>query len=609
MVSKKTILFVESDPVALAKFGGTLQREGFLVESASNGLDALKRISQAAPDLLILDVMLPRFTGEEVLKFVRADPRLKHLPVIIFSDDPTAQPAPGTEPTTHLLKNECTLADLREAIRHLLPLSSLSGAQPGLASGSAPPPVQNSGPGEMPAGSAPCEPHSEFLGKALAEMPRIREHCFAYLKAPASAASLQHLPSLYQRIRGLSSCAEKDGCARVAMLTRPFDALLSEIMVKPAWVTPSVLQTIAQAVDCLNLLLNSNSSDLSQPVPQAKVLAVDDDAVCNHVMVSTLKRANFDAKSIDDPFAALELIEKTQYDLILLDINMPGLTGFELCEKLRHFPHCKNVPVIFITGHNNFDNRKQCVLSGGHDFITKPISSSELALKATLHLLKSRTKSAGSSVPTAAPASVELSPDSHQNESSPAPTPATTGTGADSASADEPVQANGCAGNETVPGEDQVIEFARNEDTASTPAAEVTPAHYPEEVSQELVVTGISAQESTGEDVAVFAGARPSTTETGTAIPDGPILENSLDTGSSGRVDVPVSCATSHPEPGDMEAKMDEISRIVAMVMFGENGATVANLRLVRIALDHYQLGDVLKRGELPVVCSHSDSE
>jgi CheY-like chemotaxis protein len=394
------------------------------------------------------------------------------------------------------------------------------------------------------------------------------------------------------------------------MLTRPFDALLSEIMVKPAWVTPSVLQTIAQAVDCLNLLLNSNSSDLSQPVPQAKVLAVDDDAVCNHVMVSTLKRANFDAKSIDDPFAALELIEKTQYDLILLDINMPGLTGFELCEKLRLFPHCKDVPVIFITGHNNFDNRKQCVLSGGHDFITKPVSSSELALKATLHLLKSRTKSAGSPVPTPAPAAVEQSGGSQENESSPVPIPATAGNGADSAS-DEPVQAIGCAGNEIVPGENQVIEFARNENTRSAPADEAHPAHNPEELSQELVVTGISPQESHGEDVVECAGARLSTTETGTAIPDGPMLENSpdADSASNGQVDVPASFATSHPEPGDLEAKMDGIVRIVAKVMFGENGATVANLRLVRIALDHYKLGDILKRGEQPVVCSQSDSE
>jgi len=60
-------------------------------------------------------------------------------------------------------------------------------------------------------------------------------------------------------------------------------------------------------------------------------------------------------------------------DAVLLDINMPGINGFELCEKLRHLPGCKTIPVIFITGYSNFDNRKTSVLSGGQDFITKPI--------------------------------------------------------------------------------------------------------------------------------------------------------------------------------------------------------------------------------------------
>jgi CheY-like chemotaxis protein len=71
---------------------------------------------------------------------------------------------------------------------------------------------------------------------------------------------------------------------------------------------------------------------------------------------------------------------------------MPGLTGFELCEKLRALPQHAKTPVIFVTAFNNFENRKQSVLSGGGDLIAKPVSPLELALKVTIHLLKAPPK-------------------------------------------------------------------------------------------------------------------------------------------------------------------------------------------------------------------------
>src|SRR5262249_53971331 len=151
---------------------------------------------------------------------------------------------------------------------------------------------------------------------------------------------------------------------------------------------PSILQTMAQAVDCLRFLLKSDDVNIAEPSPKARVLAVDDDPVCNHVMLTTLRRANFAITNIENPVVALKLLENNRYDLVLLDVNMPDLSGFEVCMKLRQLPHCKTIPIIFVTAFNNFENRKQSVLSGGDDFITKPISPLELALKVTIHMLK-----------------------------------------------------------------------------------------------------------------------------------------------------------------------------------------------------------------------------
>jgi len=73
----KTILFVENDPVALQMYRCRLEREGFHLDTAQDGLEALKILSELTPDLVVLDMMLPKPGGEDVIQFVRADPRLK----------------------------------------------------------------------------------------------------------------------------------------------------------------------------------------------------------------------------------------------------------------------------------------------------------------------------------------------------------------------------------------------------------------------------------------------------------------------------------------------------------------------------------------------------
>ena len=81
----KTILFVENDPVVLTMYRNRLQAAGFTIETAEDGLEALKCLSRVTPDLAMLDLMLPRLSGADVLKIIRNEPRLKQIPVILFS--------------------------------------------------------------------------------------------------------------------------------------------------------------------------------------------------------------------------------------------------------------------------------------------------------------------------------------------------------------------------------------------------------------------------------------------------------------------------------------------------------------------------------------------
>ncbi|HKI68114.1 MAG TPA: response regulator, partial [Verrucomicrobiae bacterium] len=78
----------------------------------------------------------------------------------------------------------------------------------------------------------------------------------------------------------------------------------------------------------------------------------------------------------------------SHYDLVFLDIVMPGLDGLALCEKMRLLPLHKRTPVIFLTSLKDFKTRYRSVLSGGNDLITKPIMPTELCVKAITQLLK-----------------------------------------------------------------------------------------------------------------------------------------------------------------------------------------------------------------------------
>jgi len=123
MTKAKTILYVEDDPVVLMAYRQRLEKEGFLVESAKDGLEAMKVLLRLVPDLVLLDLMLPRFDGGEVLKLMQANPRLKAVPVIILSTNSILDAEEEyilESANRRFIKDRCTIPMVLEAIRELV---------------------------------------------------------------------------------------------------------------------------------------------------------------------------------------------------------------------------------------------------------------------------------------------------------------------------------------------------------------------------------------------------------------------------------------------------------------------------------------------------------
>ncbi len=107
------------------------------------------------------------------------------------------------------------------------------------------------------------------------------------------------------------------------------------------------------------------------------ILTVDDDSVMNVHVMSSLK-AHYRVVTLNSGKAALQFLSENTVDLVILDINMPEVSGFEVYEKMQQNPETKDTPVIFLTGVEKEDIVSQIIKSGANDYILKPIAPAEL---------------------------------------------------------------------------------------------------------------------------------------------------------------------------------------------------------------------------------------
>jgi two-component system, sensor histidine kinase and response regulator len=124
-----------------------------------------------------------------------------------------------------------------------------------------------------------------------------------------------------------------------------------------------------------------------------KVLAVDDNPSNIQVIGSILMEANYEVGFAMDGKQALDLLKESKdYDLVLLDIDMPVMDGFEACKIMRNTEYLKEIPVIFLTAMNEPENIITGFDIGGQDYVTKPFNSKELLARVKTHLELKRSK-------------------------------------------------------------------------------------------------------------------------------------------------------------------------------------------------------------------------
>lgn len=412
----KRVLIIEDDETLAAAYRRQLEAAGYAVEVAFDGSSGFHDVHTTAPDALLVDLFLPGVSGLDILKKTRAQRRFERLPILVFSsaysreteaqareagathffDKSTARPAEVIHALNDLffphLREKKTNVPAPAATVITLPTASAAPA-------SAPVPVP------VPAASDDLTDDAlknEIRAALRRDAPELvkslRATLGVFLRAHAgndAPARERALLELHRRIHSLVGNAAIGGFPRVARLASALDALLREFQDRADSINASTQRTFTQAIDLLaQLFARAETTEEDEiPMGEEKILVVDDEVISRRVLGHSLEKAKLRPTAVDHPQAALKLLEggDFSFDLIFLDVEMPDMNGYELCKKIRAIPRHNRTPILFVTALSSFDNRAKSTLSGGDDFIGKPFSYIELAVKALVFVLRGRS--------------------------------------------------------------------------------------------------------------------------------------------------------------------------------------------------------------------------
>lgn len=126
--------------------------------------------------------------------------------------------------------------------------------------------------------------------------------------------------------------------------------------------------------------LNPHEFEFSQPNRVPRVVCIDDGNTIRKAVEYILNQHGYEATAISNPLKALSLVFQLKPDLILCDIAMPELDGYEICAMLRRSTAFRETPIVMLTGKDGFIDRVKARMVGATDYLTKPFGESELLM-------------------------------------------------------------------------------------------------------------------------------------------------------------------------------------------------------------------------------------
>lgn len=345
----RTVLLIDDDAMARRIYGAVLQASGVRCRHAADGATGLAEAASAAPALAIVDLMLPDLDGCEVVAGLR---RLHPaLPIIVLSnafDAARLHAAEAAGAGRVLAKSQTPPAALAATVRELI--------------------------GGDPAGAGGPATGAEAL--AVADTALARTQVLLRRLDPAAEAA-PVLGEVAAAARGLSTAAAAAGAGAVAALAAAVENMARELIAQPARRSASTDRTLLHAAEALRRLLAAGAA---APAP-GRILVVDDDPMSRALLSAGIDRVGIPHDAIGSPAEALARLAGGGYALLVTDVMMAGISGFQLAARARQLPAHADLPILFVTALDDFPAFFTAGDRTGSDLLAKPFLLIELAVK------------------------------------------------------------------------------------------------------------------------------------------------------------------------------------------------------------------------------------
>lgn len=378
----RAVLIIEDD----ARFAALLVRQcrdkGLQCLAAPNGEEGLQLAERYIPSAIILDLKLPGISGWQVLEMLRNTLATRHIPVHVVSVSEVAETTARNKGIVEALRKPVSLEQLEIALLNIRECSQEQIRKLLVADRDA---EQRKAVIQL-VGNNDVRSREAASGQELLEELKSRQYdCLVMgLEFPdmAGISLLQQLksdkvplpPVIIYTDRKISREETEElrqyACSIIIKGAMSEERLLDEA----SFFLHRMVSTLPETKQ--RMIRNLHEDDA---VFQGKrILLVDDDMRNVFALAKVLRDRGMETVKAEDGASALKILEEEAFDLLLMDIMMPVMDGYETIEKIREQPQYEELPIIALTAKAMQDDRRRCLAAGANDYLAKPVDTERL---------------------------------------------------------------------------------------------------------------------------------------------------------------------------------------------------------------------------------------